>query len=227
MLVLDHWDQAQENHEICVDVDMLAELHDFVRSERSDSAGLGLILVTRFPTTEALTSHTRWLPNTGPVRYSQEMDQQIESIGSFPHLGCEATGAWLTELGCPRELHDLVHSVCGGRIGLLEAASSAVKTADSEEGLIAALQDKLQSMLEKSLLPSISAKFTGHGTDPWELVVRQIDRGADPLTGFGLPTAEDSRLPAALLAFRRPRPVLLVDVPHVHAALMVAGVRTE
>jgi hypothetical protein len=221
MLVLDHWDQGLENPALQVDVGMLHELHGFVRSAEARGR-IGLIMVTRFPTPRLLFQQARLMQAAGLMFFSGDMGREINNVASFPHLGRPAVGELLDQLECPRELHGLVHAVCGGWIGLLVEAAVKVTAAHSQKDLAAALQGSVAYMLQKSLLPAMTEMYTSNPADPWNLVMRELDNGADPLTAFGLPVTESGRLPAALLAFRRPPPMMLVDLPQLRAVLTLA-----
>ncbi|GAA2778237.1 hypothetical protein [Crossiella cryophila] len=228
-LVLDHWDQAQENYETCVHVEKLEKLHTLVRERARNSvgAGLGLILLTRFPTTDSFVRHARRSRNPGLVRISGEVARLIAEVGSFPHLDRAAAETLLAELDCPAEARAAVLDACGGWIGLLLAAVRELRAGVAPAELVPALRQEVEDLLDKSLLPSVAAKHRIEGVRAsWELVVREIDRGANPLAAFGLPAdlgGNGRPLPAALWGFRPPSPVLLVDLAHVEAALVAAG----
>lgn len=231
VLILDHWDQAQENYEACIDLESLEVLQQYVRNSQQNllrhTTRLGLILVTRFPATDMFVGHVRGSNKPGLVRVSGDLGRLINHIARFPFLGRAQTLEMLKALGCANSA-ERIADVCGGWIGLLVAASRVATGQEIErDRLVRMLADDVGLMLEKSLLPAVAARHKLNFREAWDHILRDIEKGGDPTAKYALPTtsigqqggAGLQRLPPALREYLRPAAILLVDLERITAVI--------
>ncbi|TDO11688.1 hypothetical protein EV580_3407 [Mycobacterium sp. BK086] len=218
-LVLDHWDQARESAESCIDVDSLEELQNYVdRSQRHFgnrfTSRLGLLLVSRMPSAAVLLDHVRANhERPGFLRLSRDLDRRLRHIVTFPFLTKAHAAELLAERGHGAD-GDLLE-LCGGWIGLLLAAVDSSEVGDPD-GLASAVS----RLLTKSVLPAVAARTQLSQREAWSFVLRDIASGADQFSKYALPSrfatgatpSRLSRLPAALLNYQHPAPLMIVDV---------------
>ncbi|WP_067654885.1 ATP-binding protein [Nocardia harenae] len=239
VLVLDHWDDAQENYATCVDIEALEDLHEFVRTSQHDvddgvTARLGLIMVTRFPDTGMFLNYVYRNRGQKPglVRISGHAERLFTNVHPFPFLGWRESKELVAGLGA----HDVdgIVAACGGWVGLLAIAA---QKATSGAGAVSAdeldLTADIFHLLNKTLLAGIAASRECDHAQAWVHVIRDIAQGADPQAKYALPVVEDApvhhgldRLPRALREYLSPEPLLVVDSDGLESVLAISGETT-
>ncbi|CAA0094444.1 Uncharacterised protein [Mycolicibacterium vanbaalenii] len=239
VLTLDHWDDAQENFQAYVDLDALEKLQQWVRNAQRDhfdrvSARLGLIMVTRFPTTDMFVGyiHDHRRDKPGLLRVSGDVERLITNVCSFPFLDAEHSRALVRTL-TSTGIEEIVHA-CGGWPGLLVAVARRVTAAGVDPDLTQInLSDCVGPLLNKTLLPGVAARHNNNERRAWVRILTDIQRGADPVSKYALPVLNASadmetplpllRLPSAIRDYLRPEPLMLLDLQSVESTLMASG----
>lgn len=239
VLILDHWDDAQENFHTHVDLDSLEMLQQWVRNTQHDyldrvTARLGLVMVTRFPTTDMFIGyvHDHRRDKPGLLRVSGDVDRLITNVCPFPFLDIEHSCALVRTL-TSTNVEEIVQT-CGGWPGLLVAVTRCIAATgiDADPAQLD-LADCVGPLLRKTLLPVVAARHGNDERSAWVRILRGIQRGADPVRKYALPVLEPTadlaaplpllRLPPAIRDYRRPEPLLLLDVDSLERTLTAYG----
>jgi hypothetical protein len=198
ILVLDHWDDAREDADDFVNLAALQELSDFVTSQRAVAvpglSRLGLVLVTRFPTTSQFVQYAHRTRRPGFKRLSGDLERHYTAI-RFPFLSRQASLELVRSRGVDEERARAIVELAGGWPGLLLSVLTRTETERHAEprALALALQEDIPTLLGKTVLPHAMA--TGGVTSEragWELLRREYQRDRSAfLYRYALPSSFD------------------------------------